>query len=596
MKYDDLIEQLGELGPYQVRVYILTCLPVMAVSIQTLIPVFILASPDHRCAITDRSNDTFATQGALHLDTINTTLPWDLGGHSGEAETRRPARCHIGVLRRTAGAERLRGQDTVLFNTRPCDHWVYDKSDFHNTFVTEMDLVCERASLRSHANMIYMAGFLVGSIMFGIFADIKGRKVGLMVAITLHVLASVFVVLSPNYAIFVVFRFLIGVSNMGIMLCAFVLGMELVGRQWRTFTGVFINLFWCAGMLLLDLLAYGLRDWKHLQLASSCYTVLFLSLWWFVPESSRWLINQGRVDEARATIQKIADSNRKEIPEGAFSGREHDEVPAKFTDICLHPLLAFRLFVVFLNWLVVNLVYYGLTLNVGSLGGNLYLNFAFTGLVETLGNIATLVALPRLGRKRFHALAMLFSATACLCCMIPALVGSSAPAWVIVVLSNIGKLGITGGYSTIYVFSAELFPTGLRNSVIGACSMVARIGAMVAPYVADLSLVVDGAMGTALPLIVFGCSGLLAGLLALTLPETLNMALPETIQDAIDFGKRQSAASTTSPQEQRTNGSVVECSQHPGHNILAGPREKMEVPIDGSRSGNVNQVFEMAPV
>ena len=40
-----------------------------------------------------------------------------------------------------------------------------------------------------------------------------------------------------------------------------------------------------------------------------------------------------------------------------------------------------------------------------------------------------------------------------------------------------------------------------------------------------------------LPMIVFGASSVLAGVLAVTLPETLNEKLPETLEDGEKFGK-----------------------------------------------------------
>ena len=54
------------------------------------------------------------------------------------------------------------------------------------------------------------------------------------------------------------------------------------------------------------------------------------------------------------------------------------------------------------------------------------------------------------------------------------------------ILSLIGKLGPTGAFSVIYIFSLELYPTVLRNAGMGASSCVARFGGMVAPYVAKM--------------------------------------------------------------------------------------------------------------
>ena len=50
----------------------------------------------------------------------------------------------------------------------------------------------------------------------------------------------------------------------------------------------------------------------------------------------------------------------------------------------------------------------------------------------------------------------------------------------------LGKLGAAAAFAIIYVYSAELFPTIVRNAGLGASSCCARIGGMLAPYIADL--------------------------------------------------------------------------------------------------------------
>ena len=57
---------------------------------------------------------------------------------------------------------------------------------------------------------------------------------------------------------------------------------------------------------------------------------------------------------------------------------------------------------------------------------------------------------------------------------------------VAMVLSMIGKFGVSGGFTIIYVYTAELMPTVVRTIGVGAGSMSARVGSLLAPFIAEL--------------------------------------------------------------------------------------------------------------
>lgn len=47
------------------------------------------------------------------------------------------------------------------------------------------------------------------------------------------------------------------------------------------------------------------------------------------------------------------------------------------------------------------------------------------------------------------------------------------------------KFFASASYAIIYIYANELFPTNVRNTGMGFCSMIARIGAMIGTYCND---------------------------------------------------------------------------------------------------------------
>lgn len=117
----------------------------------------------------------------------------------------------------------------------------------------------------------------------------------------------------------------------------------------------------------------------------------------------------------------------------------------------------------------------------------------------------------------------------------------------------IGKLAISCAWVSSYVFTAEQYPTSIRNVALACCSAIARIAGALAPHInflvsqpsiiftylhlPQVSLFIQFEISTYLPFAVLGSSALIAGLISLLLPETLNKKLPESMQDAEQLGK-----------------------------------------------------------
>ncbi|XP_076469616.1 organic cation transporter protein-like [Babylonia areolata] len=575
MKFDEVIAALGDFGPYQKRVYFLLSITSLSGCMQLLMSVFTMAVPDHRCAIPGMDTDTWQIQNEQHALLLNLSIPpapadFD-NSHSScyiysdfyhymvdrnfstVMEDLQAQASHVNMTGYNNGSGlSLSEYQKVLGNVVPsdvgsgqtvgnrsiqrCSRYIYDTSTFQTTVVTQMDLVCEKKMFRSYAQTATMVGYLSGSAISSVPSDLFGRKKVMLFAVGLHALTALSLAWVPTLPLLAFMCWLNGMSVMGLYTNAYVISVEMVGPSKRVLTGIGIVVLWALGMVVLTPLAYLIRDWQTLQMAASAFPVVFFSYYWLVPESARWLLRKGHVQQAEAIIRNAARVNKVELPPLMFH-KETEECEETKGESVLglrhHPRLMVKYLFVVYNWFVSSLTFYGLNMNIGTLSGSVYLNFLLSGVVELVSYVLCIALLDRVGRRPLNAGLMLLAGVTCSATCHPLVGGDESLQWVTVTMAMLGKLGVAGAFAIIWVYSSELFPTVIRNSGMGFCSVCAGIGAILAPYIAGLTQASGGKTALMVPMVMFGLASIVAGLLLLLLPETLNKHLPETIEEAL---------------------------------------------------------------
>ncbi|MEX3629264.1 MAG: MFS transporter [Burkholderia sp.] len=167
----------------------------------------------------------------------------------------------------------------------------------------------------SLAVTIWVFGMLVGAIAFGCLADRFGRKRLFLATLLWYACFSVLTIFSWNYESFLFFRAMTALAVGGEYSAVTATMGEFIPRRHRGKTDSLILSGFPVGALLSAAISYFVLNnlpadvaWRVGFGLGTTMALLFFWIRRVIPESPRWLLQQGRIAEAEAIVAAIAGS------------------------------------------------------------------------------------------------------------------------------------------------------------------------------------------------------------------------------------------------------------------------------------------------
>uniref|UniRef100_A0A1B0BDQ4 Major facilitator superfamily (MFS) profile domain-containing protein n=1 Tax=Glossina palpalis gambiensis TaxID=67801 RepID=A0A1B0BDQ4_9MUSC len=461
---DDLLPIIGEFGKYQKLLVFGICLPAcIPCGFCAFNQLFMADTPEeYWCKVPELLNHTTKEQRKF------LAIPNDLESNDNGAFSK----CQRYAVNWT---EILEDTDinyiepNVSWPLEACKNgWEYNTSEIWSSIVIDFDLVCERDIYPTIGLAALNVGGPIGVYLFGLLNDRAGRRTSYFSCLTTLLAGSLMTSLSTDFWMWAGSRVIVGLTIPAVYQIPFIISLELVGENYRSFVTV------------MTCVTYLERDWVKLSYYTSVPFYAYFLYLFVMPESPRWLLMRGRLEEALKVLQTMARVNGHEFPADIKSRLEaqisRDKLKEKkkhinvgLPDLCRTPNMRLKTILITLSWFANETVYLGLSYYGPSLGSNQYLSFFLSAVVEIPSYLVCWFLMDCWGRRWPLSLSMILGGLAC---VITVMVPDAA-----------GKENLK------------------------------------------------------LPLVIMGFVSVLGGFTSLRLPETLHHRLPQTIDEGEEFGK-----------------------------------------------------------
>jgi putative MFS transporter len=338
-------------------------------------------------------------------------------------------------------------------------------------------------------------GAMFGAVFYGWLADKIGRRPTFILTVVNFSVATGILTFTPDRAwlFLAFFRFIIGFGTGGLYCVDLPLVQEFVPSAKRGMVGGLVTASVPLGILLgavLGATATPYVGWRGLFAIGIVPGLLTLLIRAWVPESPRWLIRMGRMEEARRSLAWALEMDPAELPLTAQDTQKQHE--SRLRDIFHYPR---SLAVSFSTNLFSQIGYYGMLLWAPTLLVQLLpvtpARAAFLMIFVNLGGFAGKVTMAFLsdiiGRKASGGIvgfgAAIFLMAAAL--WHDVFLGTVSLFWLLLIAAD---LFVEGGFAIVGPYSAEVWPASLRTTGMGAAYGFGGLGKVLGPV--GLALIV----------------------------------------------------------------------------------------------------------
>ena len=342
-----------------------------------------------------------------------------------------------------------------------------------------------------------LLGAVFGAVFFGNMADRLGRKKLYIIDLLFFVVFAGASAFSQNLWELVLFRFLLGIGIGADYPISASYITEFVSNRHRgkLIAGVFafqgLGLLAAVGVSI-ALIPLGTDSWRWMLFSGVIPALIALTARTGMPETPRWYLSHGRVDEAKKVLSGFFGY---QIPEERL---EVITEKVSVRELLLSPY-ARRVFFTSVSWFLVDVGVYGIGILTPTLVAAIYgpskpvlASAVTTGelyIIAGFGYLLAIALVDRVGRKPLQIVGFLGMAVPLL---LAALLRSPSLGVLVVLFGAFYIFENAGPNTTTWIYPVELFPTRLRGTGHGMAATVGKIGAVVATFFLPLVLLSVG--------------------------------------------------------------------------------------------------------